>query len=135
MAISRLVAPRRLHFRLAVKEQKEKRSPGSEAAAAFRGHRMQGCDPQRRSAAHPGRRSILVQWLRCHTPSAGGLGSILSQGARSHMPQLRILRSATKTWCSQMNKHEFFLYLYFDFLLPLDLWVLPFGLIKPETRE
>jgi hypothetical protein len=30
-----------------------------------------------------------VQGLRLHTPSAEGLGSILGQGTRSHMPQLR----------------------------------------------
>ena len=29
------------------------------------------------------------QWLRLYALSAGGLGSIPSQGARSHMPQLR----------------------------------------------
>ena len=31
----------------------------------------------------------VVHWLRLHAPSAGGLGSIPSQGARSHRPQLR----------------------------------------------
>ena len=33
--------------------------------------------------------SLVVQWLRCHTPNAGGLSLILGQGARSHMPKLR----------------------------------------------
>ena len=33
--------------------------------------------------------SLGVQWLRLHTPNAGGLGS-LGQGTRSHMPQLRV---------------------------------------------
>lgn len=28
-----------------------------------------------------------VQWLRLHTPHAGGLRSMLGQGARSHKPQ------------------------------------------------
>ena len=29
--------------------------------------------------------SLVAQWLRLHTPNAGGLGSIPGQGARSHM--------------------------------------------------
>ena len=33
---------------------------------------------------------LLVQWLRLQAPNAGGLGSIPSQGTRSHMPQLRL---------------------------------------------
>ena len=33
----------------------------------------------------------LVLWLRLCAPSAGGLGLILAQGTRSHMPQLKIL--------------------------------------------
>ncbi|TEA30390.1 hypothetical protein DBR06_SOUSAS17710012, partial [Sousa chinensis] len=47
--------------------------------------------------------SLVVQWLRLHTPNAGGLGSIPGQGTGSHMPQLRIhmpqlkiLHAATK---------------------------------------
>ena len=32
---------------------------------------------------------LVVQWLRLHIPSAGGPGSILGQGTRSHMPQQR----------------------------------------------
>ena len=36
------------------------------------------------------RNSLLVQWLRLHTPNAEGLGSIPGQGTRSHMPQLRV---------------------------------------------
>ena len=31
----------------------------------------------------------MVQWLRLHTPNAGGVGSISGQGTRAHMPQLR----------------------------------------------
>ena len=34
--------------------------------------------------------SLMVQWLRLGAPDAGGLGSILGQGTRSHMPQLRV---------------------------------------------
>ena len=34
----------------------------------------------------------MVQWLRLHGPDAGGLGSIPGQGARSHMPQLRVCK-------------------------------------------
>ena len=33
--------------------------------------------------------SLVVQWLRFHTPSAGGPGLIPSQRTRSHVPQLR----------------------------------------------
>ena len=32
--------------------------------------------------------SLVVQWLRLHTPNAGGLGSIPGQGTRPHMVQL-----------------------------------------------
>ena len=34
--------------------------------------------------------SLVVQWLRCSAPNAGGLGSISAQGTRSHMLQLRV---------------------------------------------
>ena len=33
--------------------------------------------------------SLVVQWLRLHTPIAEGPSSIPSQGTRSHVPQLR----------------------------------------------
>ena len=33
--------------------------------------------------------SLMVQWLRLHTPNAGGQGSTPGQGTRSHRPQLR----------------------------------------------
>ena len=36
----------------------------------------------------------MVQWLRLHTPNAGGQGLIPSQRTRSHMPQLCILCAA-----------------------------------------
>ena len=42
----------------------------------------------------------MVQWLRLQAPSAGDLGSIPSQGTRSHMLQLKSPRSTDKTWCS-----------------------------------
>ena len=29
--------------------------------------------------------SLVVQWVRLHTPNSGGLGSITGQGTRSHM--------------------------------------------------
>ena len=55
--------------------------------------------------------SLVIQWLRLHTPNAGGPGSILGQGTRSHMPQLRVRilqlkipHASVKTWCSQINK-------------------------------
>ena len=34
--------------------------------------------------------SLVVQWLRLHAPNAGGSGSIPGQGARTHIPQLRV---------------------------------------------
>ena len=49
--------------------------------------------------------SVVVQWLRVWAPNAGGPGSILGQGTRSHMIQLKILHAATETWCSQINKY------------------------------
>ena len=39
----------------------------------------------------------MVQWLRLHTPNAGGLGLIPGQGNRSHMPQLRVRMPQLKT--------------------------------------
>ena len=36
------------------------------------------------------RTSLVAQWLRLHAPSAGGIGSTLGQGTRSHMLQLRV---------------------------------------------
>ena len=54
--------------------------------------------------------SLVVQWLGFHAPSTGVLGSSPDQGTRSHMlqlrvhmPQLKILRAATKTRHSQIN--------------------------------
>ena len=42
----------------------------------------------------------MVQWLRLHTPSAGGPGLIPGQGTKSYMPQLRL--GATK-YMSKIN--------------------------------
>ena len=57
--------------------------------------------------------SLVVQWLRRHAPSAGGLGSIPGQGGRSHtpqlrvcMPQLKISLAASKAQGSQINKRK-----------------------------
>ena len=53
--------------------------------------------------------SLVVQWLRLHALSAGGRGSIPSQGTKScvtsrvHMLQLKILYAATKTQGSKIN--------------------------------
>ena len=38
--------------------------------------------------AHTGT-SLVVPWLRHHTPNTGDLGLIPGQGTRYHMPQLR----------------------------------------------
>ena len=46
--------------------------------------------------------SLLVHWLRLHTPNAGVGGSIPRQGIRPHMLQLKILSVTTKTWRSQI---------------------------------
>jgi len=51
--------------------------------------------------------SLVIQWLRFHTPNAGGLCSIPGQGTKSHMPQLKIPQVAPKTWCSKINKYFF----------------------------
>ena len=57
--------------------------------------------------------SLVVQWLRLHTPSAGSLGLIPGQGTinrphllqlRVQMLQLKILQAATKTWHSRVSK-------------------------------
>ena len=54
--------------------------------------------------------SLVVQWLRLQAANAGGLGSIPGQETRSHRPQLKILRAASKTRCSQINiKTEYIL--------------------------
>ena len=50
--------------------------------------------------------SLVVQWLRFCAPNAGGPGSIPRQGTRSHVLQLKIPHSATKTWSSQINIFE-----------------------------
>ena len=42
------------------------------------------------------RTSLVVWWLRLHTPNAGVLGLISGQGTRSHLPQLR-------TWMLQLS--------------------------------
>ena len=49
--------------------------------------------------------SLVVQRIRLCTPSAGGLGSIPGQETRSHMSQLKIPRTASKTWHSHINKY------------------------------
>ena len=47
------------------------------------------------------RTSLAVQWLRLHASTAGGAGSIPSQGTRSHMSQLKSSHAATETQHSQ----------------------------------
>ena len=54
--------------------------------------------------------SLAVQWLRCHTPNARGLGLILGQQTRLHILrlrvhrwQLKVLHATTKIQCSQIN--------------------------------
>ena len=50
--------------------------------------------------------SMVVQWLTLHAPNAGGLGPITGQGARSHMPQLKIPSAATKIQHSRKKKKK-----------------------------
>ena len=59
---------------------------------------MGSVDTSRTLLTRSGRASLMVQWVRIHTPNAGGLGSSPGQGTRSHMhaaikrscvPQLR----------------------------------------------
>ena len=49
----------------------------------------------------------MVECLRLCARNAGGLGSIPGQGTRSHMPQLKILSAAAKTWHNQINNQYF----------------------------
>ena len=49
---------------------------------------------------------LVVQWLRLGAPHAGGPGVIPGQGTRSHIPQLKIPRAATKAWCSQIKRKK-----------------------------
>ena len=46
---------------------------------------------------------LAVQWLRHQAPNAG---SISGQRTRSHMPQLKILHAATKTWSRWVKKKK-----------------------------
>ena len=43
----------------------------------------------------------MVQWLRLHTPNAGGLGLTFGQGIRSHVLQLR------PGTAKQINKNKY----------------------------
>ena len=56
--------------------------------------------------------SLVVQWLRLHTPNARALSLVPGQGTRPHMPQLKIQHS-------QINKHIIYIYIYMAVLLKL----------------
>ena len=58
------------------------------------------CDPYKLQLV---RTSLVLQWLKLYAPDPGDMGSIPSQGTRSHMPQLKVPCAATKTWRSQIN--------------------------------
>ena len=59
------------------------------------------------------RTSLVVQWLRLHTPNARALSLVPGQGTRSHVPQLKIQHS-------QINKHiKKNIYIYMAVLLKL----------------
>ena len=58
---------------------------------------------------------MVVQWVKLPAPNSGGPSLIPGQGARSHLPQLKILhatmkikdpRAAAKTWHSQKKKKD-----------------------------
>ena len=51
---------------------------------------------QRELQNWPSGASLVIQWLRLHTPNAGGLDSIPFQGTRSHILQLRVHRLQLK---------------------------------------
>ena len=58
---------------------------------------------------------LVVQWLKFHSPKAGGPSSNPGQGTRSHMSwlrvhmlQLKILCATTKTQLSQINRNKYF---------------------------
>ena len=48
--------------------------------------------------------SLVVQWPRFCTPNTGVTGLIPDQGTRSHIPQLKIVHTATKSWHSQIYR-------------------------------
>ena len=48
--------------------------------------------------------SLVVQWLKLHTPNAGGPGLIPGQETTSHTLQLKMPHATTKTQHSQINK-------------------------------
>ena len=48
--------------------------------------------------------SMVVRWLRLHTPIAVGQGSIPGEETRPCPPRLKILCATTKTQLSQINK-------------------------------
>ena len=51
--------------------------------------------------------SLVVQWLRLHTPNTGDLGSIPGQGARFHMPHTsKSLHAATKIPNTKMKLED-----------------------------
>ena len=49
--------------------------------------------------------SLVVQQLRLHAPNAGGLGSVPSQGTRSHMLQLRVHVPQLRVHMPQLRVH------------------------------
>ena len=55
---------------------------------------------------YSGGSSLVVQWLRLHTPNAGDPGSILDQGIRSHMLQLRVLKLQLKILYATMKTED-----------------------------
>ena len=48
--------------------------------------------------------SLVVQWLRLHSPNAGGPGLISGQGTGSHMLQVNIPHVTTKTSYKYINR-------------------------------
>ena len=47
--------------------------------------------------------SLVVQWLRCHAPNAGGPGLILSWGIRFHVSQLRVRMPQLRVQMQQLK--------------------------------
>ena len=64
-------------------------------------HRLKSSSPFKFKPGHAGT-FLVVQWLRYHTPNAGGLGSIPGHGTRSYMPQPKTLHATKESAC--LNK-------------------------------
>ena len=63
--------------------------------------------------------SLVVQWLRLCTPSAGASCSIPSQGTRSHIPQLRVHKPELKDREYMIKTQHSHIYIYIYIVMQL----------------